>query len=471
MIDLQTSAQAIGAQATGEARFNAVLTDSRALRAGCLFVALRGERFDGHDFLDAARQAGAVAAMVDRAWADAHPAGGDLPWLVVGDTRDGLGALAAWWRTQFDIPLIGVTGSNGKTTVKEMCAAIASAWVARAGGDPAAAVLATAGNFNNDIGLPLTLLRLRAEHRVAIIEMGMNHPGEIAYLSGLAAPTVAVISNALRAHLAGVGDLDGVAREKGAIYGGLVAGGTAVINADDAFAPYWQGLNRDRRMLTFGLSAGAGVRADCELHGLGVRMCLHHDGQTTCFPLRVPGLHNARNACAAAAACLAAGMTLDDVTAGLSSYQGTRGRLTQRAGLHGATVLDDTYNANPDSARVAIDVLAATPGRKVLVLGDMGELGEASAQMHDEVGGYAKSQGIDHLLALGQASVVAARNFGAGGEHFERIDDLIAVLKKLMDENTVVLVKGSRFMRMERVANAVVADTGAGAGGEANHAA
>ena len=219
MIDLQTSAQAIGAQATGEARFNAVLTDSRALRAGCLFVALRGERFDGHDFLDAARQAGAVAAMVDRAWADAHPAGGDLPWLVVDDTRDGLGALAAWWRTQFDIPLIGVTGSNGKTTVKEMCAAIASAWVARAGGDPAAAVLATAGNFNNDIGLPLTLLRLRAEHRVAIIEMGMNHPGEIAYLSGLAAPTVAVISNALRAHLAGVGDLDGVAREKGAIYG------------------------------------------------------------------------------------------------------------------------------------------------------------------------------------------------------------------------------------------------------------
>ncbi|MBT0962496.1 UDP-N-acetylmuramoyl-tripeptide--D-alanyl-D-alanine ligase [Denitromonas iodatirespirans] len=468
MIDLQTIAQALGAHATGQASIDAVLSDSRTLVPGCLFVALRGERFDGHDYLDAARQAGAAAAMVDRAYADAHPDGGDLPWLVVNDTRQGLGALAAWWRRRFDIPVIGVTGSNGKTTVKEMCAAIAGAMVARKGLLPDASVLATAGNFNNDIGMPLTLLRLRPEHCVAIIEMGMNHPGEIGYLSSLAAPTVAVISNALRAHLAGLGDLDAVAREKGAIYGGLIDGGVAVINADDAFAPYWQGINRDRQRLSFGLGPTAEVRADCELHGLGVRMCLHHDGATTCFPLQVPGLHNARNACAAAAACLAAGMTLDDVAAGLSSYRGTRGRLTQRAGLNGATVLDDTYNANPDSARVAIDVLAATPGRKVMVLGDMGELGEASAQMHDEVGGYAKSQGIDHLLALGQASVVAARNFGAGGEHFERIEDLIETLKKLMDEDTVVLVKGSRFMRMERVANAVTADSN---GSEDGHAA
>ena len=455
MMDLQTSARAIGAQATGAAQFDAVLTDTRALAAGCLFVALRGERFDGHDFLDAARLAGAAAAMVDRAYADAHTPSDDLPWLVVDDTRLGLGALAAWWRRQFDLPLIGVTGSNGKTTVKEMCAAIAAARVEREGGDPTTAVLATAGNFNNDIGLPLTLLRLRAEHRVAIIEMGMNHPGEIAYLTGLAAPTVALVSNALRAHLAGLGDLEGVAEEKGAIYGGLVDGGVAVINADDSFADYWRGINTHRKILTFGLGDSADVRADCVLHGLGVRMTLRVGSEAASFPLRVPGLHNARNACAAAAACIAAGASLADAVAGLSAYQGTRGRLTQRAGLSGATVLDDTYNANPDSARVAIDVLAATPGRKVLVLGDMGELGETSAQMHDEVGGYAKSQGIDYLLALGQASVVAARNFGAGGEHFERIDDLVAALKKLMDEHTVVLVKGSRFMRMERVANAV----------------
>ena len=211
------------------------------------------------------------------------------------------------------------------------------------------------------------------------------------------------------------------------------------------------------------------MRADCVLHGLGVRMTLRVGSEAASFPLRVPGLHNARNACAAAAACIAAGASLADVVAGLSAYQGTRGRLTQRVGLNGATVLDDTYNANPDSARVAIDVLAATPGRKVLVLGDMGELGETSAQMHDEVGGYAKSQGIDYLLALGQASVVAARNFGAGGEHFERSDDLVVALKKLMDENTVVLVKGSRFMRMERVANAVANDTIEA--GEGTHAA
>jgi len=459
MMNLALAATTMKARLTAPVSVSSVQTDTRALSAGCLFVALRGERFDGHEFIDAAIEAGAAAVMVDTRYAAQLDAPLAVPALVVDDTRLGLGALAAWWRQRFPIPLIGVTGSNGKTSVKEMCAAILAAKAVREGDDPEQAVLATAGNFNNDIGLPLTLLRLNDAHKAAVIEMGMNHPGEIAYLTAVARPTVAVVNNALRAHLEGMGGLDAVAVEKGAIYKGLGDAGVAIINADDPFADYWRGINAGRKIVNFGLDAAdADVRVVGKLDRLSVQIDLSTPEGRVAFELPVPGLHNARNAAAAAAACLSAGATLDDVAAGLSQYNGTKGRLQRKAGKHGAVVLDDSYNANPDSVRVGIDVLAATAGRTVLVLGDMGELGEASAQLHDEVGGYAKSHGIDVLLGLGSASATAVHNFGDGGQHFTDVAPLVSALEPLLDADTVVLVKGSRFMRMERVVDAIVAE-------------
>jgi len=454
MMDLQEAALATGGTAVGgNVSFQSVSTDSRAIQSGQLFVALRGDRFDGHEFVAAVAGQGAVAAMVDRAWAAANPV--PLPLLVVDDTRIGLGRLAAGWRARFELPLIGVTGSNGKTSVKEMCAAIQRAQARIDGFDADLAVLATKGNLNNDIGLPLMLLRMSGNHRAAVIEMGMNHPGEIAYLTRLARPTVALVNNAQRAHLQGMGSINEVAREKGAIYDGLASDGVAVINADDAFAGYWKALNAGRRVLTFGLSAGADVTAKCVSHGFASDVMLTSPQGETQFRLQVPGQHNVRNALAAAAACLAAGATLAAVAAGLGSYTGTAGRLHLCRGSGGAVVIDDSYNANPDSMRAGIAVLAATPGRKILVIGDMGEIGEQSFQYHDEIGGYAKSEGVDFLFGLGEMSEVAARNFGEGGFHFTRLDDLVAAVKAEMNKDTVVLVKGSRFMKMERVVAAI----------------
>jgi UDP-N-acetylmuramoyl-tripeptide--D-alanyl-D-alanine ligase len=337
-----------------------------------------------------------------------------------------------------------------------MCAAILRADACEQGfGEES--VLATRGNLNNDLGLPLTLLQLRDFHRAAVVEMGMNHAGEIGYLTALAQPTVAVVTNAQRAHLQGMGTLDEVAREKGAIYAGLGAGGVAVVNADEPYAAYWQTLNAGRKVVTCGLDTAADVRAECTVRGLGSRLELDTAQGRLCIELQVPGLHNARNAVVAAAACLAAGATLTAVAAGLSAYAGTAGRLQRRAGVRGAVILDDTYNANPDSVRAGIDVLAAMPGHTFLVLGDMGEIGEVSAQLHDEIGGYAKSKGVDGLYALGDMSAVAARNFGEGGHHFSTVDALVSALRPRLDAETVVLVKGSRFMRMERVADVLAA--------------
>ncbi|MFN3985270.1 MAG: UDP-N-acetylmuramoyl-tripeptide--D-alanyl-D-alanine ligase [Rhodocyclaceae bacterium] len=463
MMRLLDAIQALGARCLGDTMtaFDRVETDSRTLGTGALFVALRGTRFDGHDFVAAAIAAGAAAALVDEAWAGGDEAANcTLPLLIVPDTRLALGALAAYWRARFDLPLIGVTGSNGKTTVKDMCASILRAHFEGDACDRDAAretVLATAGNLNNDIGLPLTLLALRDHHRAAVVEMGMNRPGEIAYLGGLARPTVALVNNAQRAHLEGLGGVVEVAVEKGAIYGGLGADGVAVVNADDPHADYWKGLNASRKVLRFGFSAGAEVHGHCELHGLLARVTIRHGKDSLDVQLQVPGAHNAANALAAAACCMAAGVPLEAVGLGLSRFAGTKGRLQRKPGPQGATILDDSYNANPDSVRAGIDVLAATPGRKILVLGDMGEVGESSAQVHDEVGGYAKSKGVDALLALGEMSAVAVRNFGEGGTHFKSPEALVATLEKLLDADTVVLVKGSRFMRMERVVDLLAA--------------
>ncbi len=434
----------------GNIPFSGVSTDSRTVAAGELFIALRGEKFDGHSFVAAARERGAVAAVVDADGAASLQENG-LPLVVVADTRLALGALAAFWRARFTLPVIGVTGSNGKTTNKEM---IASIMKAAFGED---AVLSTQGNLNNDIGLPLTLLKLDARHRAAVIEMGMNHPGEIAYLTRIGRPTVALVTNAQRAHLAGMGTVETIAAEKGSIFAGLGPDGVAVFNAADPWAELWNSQSAHCRRFCFALDQAADVSGHCRVHGLENRVTISAHDQEIEVLLALPGEHNARNALGAAAAALAAGVSLDDVCAGLNAFRGIKGRLQRRAGLHGSVLLDDTYNANPDSVRAGIDVLAATVGRKILVLGDMGEIGDMTGQFHDEVGGYAKSQGIDRLLAIGESSALAARNFGAGGQHFQTVPDLLAALVAELTPESIVLVKGSRFMRMEQVADAIAA--------------
>jgi UDP-N-acetylmuramoyl-tripeptide--D-alanyl-D-alanine ligase len=445
---LSQVAAAVGGRLLGaDVALDGVSTDTRAIAAGQLFIALRGENFDAHDFLAPAIASGASALLV----ADEGKLPAGVSAVVVDDTRLALGRLAAAWRAGFSLPVIAVTGSNGKTTTKEMIAAILKAQFG-------AAVLATRGNLNNDIGLPLTLLGLSERHHAAVIEMGMNHPGEIAYLAPLGAPNVALVTNAQRAHLEGMGDMDEVAREKGSIFAGLQPNGVAVVNADDCYADTWRAMAAPHTVRTFAIDHAADVQGTVHQHGLETQLELSAPEGQVALRLRIPGRHNARNAVAAAAACLAAGIPLAAVVAGLESFSGVKGRLQRRAGKNGAEILDDTYNANPDSVRAGIDVLAATIGRKLLVLGDMGEIGEASGQYHDEIGGYAKSQGIDRLYALGDAAQQAVRNFGEGARHYCNLEKLVAAVDKELGPETTVLVKGSRFMKMERVVAALVAE-------------
>jgi len=438
MLDLDSAAREIGAGRRGHnVSFDGVTTDSRQVARGDLFVALRGERFDGHTFVDQALAAGAAAAMVDDPERVATHA---AALVLVDDTLRGLGRLAAAWRARFALPLIGVTGSNGKTTVKEMIAGILRE---HAGDD---AVLATSGNLNNAIGVPLTLLRLRSQHRYAVIEMGMNHLGEIRYLTQLALPTVALVTNAGTAHLGELGSREAIAQAKGEIYEGL-GEGVALISADDKFAGYWRGLNAARRVLDFGLEQPAAVRGRLANGVLAV----HTPAGVYSVRLDVPGLHNVHNALAACAVAHALGIPVEAVTHGLGEYQGTKGRLQRKVGHAGSLVIDDTYNANPDSTRAAVAVLAAQPGTRILVLGDMGELGADGPAMHADIGTEARRAGIDRFLALGQLSAEAVRTFGAGARHFTDPDALCAELLDALRPGVTVLVKGSRFMRMERV--------------------
>ena len=439
-------------------QFASVSTDSRTLERAALFVALRGERYDGHGFLDVVRERGAMAAMIDEQAAGemAGPAGGTalppfLPLIVVDDTRRGLGRLAAHWRTRFDIPLVAVSGSNGKTTVKEMVAAILRAHYG------SEATLATQGNLNNDIGLPLTLLGLRPRHACAVIEVGMNHPGETRELAAIAQPTVALVNNAQREHQEFMAGVEEVAREHGALFESLPANGTAVINADDPFAGYWRGLAAGRKVRDFGLANGlatkAAVRARCQPRVFGSDMLLEAPEGRVEFTLQVAGQHNARNAVAAAAAATAAGASLQAVAQGLSTFVLVKGRLQRKSGKGGAVVIDDTYNANPDSVRAAIDVLAqaAPGGQRVLILGDMGEVGTQGPAFHVEVGRYARERGVAQLLAAGELCRHAVDAFGSGARHFERVEELADATRVLDVAGTTLLVKGSRFMRMERV--------------------
>lgn len=454
MMMLSQAAQLLNGRMVGEdVDFAAVSSDSRKLAQGDLFIALRGEHFDGYEFIAQAAQSGAVASMVNADSYKEHPAvlSPQSSALVVPDTRLALGQLAAHWRKQFAIPLVAITGSNGKTTVKEMLAGILS----EAAGS-VDAVLATKGNLNNDIGMPLTLLQLNATHRYAVVEMGMNHPGEIGYLSHIASPDVAVINNASGAHLEGLGSVQAVALAKGEVLAGLEHHGTAVINGDDEHAPLWRGLAGAHPLLEFGMNQQADVCGTWQSHrgqshDFGLQLEVQTPQGNFTAVLQVPGEHNARNALAATAAAIALNIPLEKIVAGLERFGGVAGRLQRKAALHGASLIDDTYNANPASMRAAISVLAQAGGKHILVLGDMGELGGDAATFHAEIGAEARRAGIEKMYALGTLSSNAVREFGSGARHFENIEDLQDALEKDLDTNTTVLVKGSRFMKMERV--------------------
>ena len=452
MMPLGEAATALNASGIGaDVIFTGVSSDSRTVAPGELFVALRGERFDGHAFLGAAQERGAIAAMVDQqpGVRNQRLESVTLPLLAVPDTRRGLGQLAAYWRRKFTIPLVALTGSNGKTIVKEMLASI----LRQHCGPAQPAILATEGNLNNALGVPLTLLKLRAQHRYAVIAMGMNHPGEIAYLAGLAAPNVALVNNAGSAHVGLLGSVEAVARAKGEIFQGLGPRGTAVINADDPFADLWRKLAGSRRIVDFGLERKAAVSAGYQLEGFGSRLILRLPQGETLVLLQVPGQHNVRNALAAAAAAVALDVAPAAIAAGLAAFKGVKGRLQRKQCLHGAILIDDTYNANPDSVRAALAVLATAQDEKILVLGDMGELGEGAAKFHADIGAAARQAGVNAMLALGELTIQAVAAFGPEARHFERIEDLLAALGKRLAPGITVLVKGSRFMQMERVVN------------------
>jgi UDP-N-acetylmuramoyl-tripeptide--D-alanyl-D-alanine ligase len=456
MMRLSEAARALPAELRGEDRaFDAVGTDTRALSPQALFVALKGDRYDGHDFIAQAVQRRAAGALVQKSGLRIEDRGlsDRLPLLIVDDTRKSLGTLAAYWRNKFDMPLVALTGSNGKTTVKEMLASILREACSAQSSilDPQSCVLATRGNLNNDIGVPLTLLELNAGHHYAVIEMGMNHAGEIRTLARLAAPDVALINNAGTAHVEFLGSVEAVARAKGEIVEGLKPEGTAVINADDRHAGLWRELAGGRRVVDFGIERRAAVSATYQLRWLESEIVLKTPQGEARAVLKAPGLHNVRNALAASAAAVALKVPAPTIAKGLARFSGTKGRLQKKAGVHGATLIDDTYNANPDSARAAIAVLAQAPGKRLLVLGDMGELGPGAAEMHAEVGRCARESGVERLLTLGELSAHAARAFGPGARHYTRIEDLLAEIENALAPDVAVLIKGSRFMRMERI--------------------
>jgi len=425
---------------TADVRFRGVSTDSRDLQEGNLFVALQGPNFDGHDYVETARKQGAAAAAVSRKLDTA------LPLIEVADTRQALGQLAGWWRAQFTLPLIAVTGSNGKTTVRAMTAAI----LARAG-----RTLSTRGNLNNEIGVPLTLFRLDAADRFAVVELGANHAGEIDTLAGISRPTIAVVTNAGPAHLEGFGDLQGVARAKGEVFTRLGADGTAIINADDDFAALWRELAGQREIISFGLDRPAAVHARWEGSVAGSRVQLVTPQGETGFRLSLPGRHNVMNALAASAAALAAGVGLDDISAGLESLTPVAGRFNIHQLPDGVTVIDDSYNANPGSLQAALDVLAGAGGETWLVLGDMGELGADAQALHHAAGTQARRAGVDRVFTLGSLAQAAAEAFGSRAQHFETPEALVAALQQSRHGELHILVKGSRRMRMERIIEAL----------------
>ncbi|WP_426417089.1 UDP-N-acetylmuramoyl-tripeptide--D-alanyl-D-alanine ligase [Aestuariirhabdus sp. LZHN29] len=434
---------ALNAEMFGEdAKFDSLSIDTRTLQPGALFVAIEGPSFNGHDFVDAAREAGAAGAIVR------YPVNTSLPQLQVADTRIALGLVGQWVRQQFERPVVAVTGSSGKTTVKELCAAIF-----RQQGE----VHATPGNLNNDFGAPLTLSQLSSAHENAVIELGASSVGEIAYTVNLVEPDAVLINNASAAHIDGFGSLRAIAQAKGEIISGLSSTGVAVLNLDDPFYGYWQGLCGERRIINFSL-----CRHEADLHAADI----HAEGDksrfTLCFAgeehpvtLGLPGEHNVSNALAAAGLAVAVGTGLEQIVAGLESARPVAGRGLVLQGLSGSRIIDDSYNANPASFRAAVDLLSKYRGEKVLVVGDMAELGGEAIEAHRQLGTYARQQGIDALYAVGPLSAEAAWAFGAGALSTLSKDELVDSLKPIAASEVTFLVKGSRSARMEEVVAAM----------------
>ena len=441
---LSLAAKHLGIKYSGnDIEFHGVSTDTRQVRSGELFIALQGENFDAHDFIQQAVDAGAVAVVVSR------PVEITLPALLVDDTRLALGRLASAWRIKFTLPVIAITGSNGKTTVKEMIASILAV-----NGQP----LVTKGNFNNDIGVPLTLFNIESQHTHAVIEMGANHIGEIAYLASLAKPNVGVVTNAMSAHLEGFGSLDGVAKAKGELFEALDESTVAIINADDNYAEQWREAAIPAQVIEFGVSEKANIRAENIKFSpvdWNTQFDLQSPSGEVVITLPLAGQHNVVNALAASAACLALEISLEDIQQGLANMQCVGGRLNAALSPQGATIIDDTYNANPSSLQAGLEVLAMMPGKRILVLGDMAELGEASEELHSQVAVLAREHDVQYLFALGEQSVTATEEFGNGGMHFTNHDELATSLRTVLDKHSVVLIKGSRRMHMERIVNAM----------------
>ncbi len=440
MMRLSELAKLLNAPMQGDdVTFTSVGIDSRTIQPGQLFVAITGEHFDGHDFVGQSLAKGAVAALVQKSsdW---------QPCVQVSNTRLALGQMAQQWLSNFQAPIVALTGSNGKTTVKEMLAGILIAHT----GD-ADYVLATKGNLNNDLGMPLTALGLRSQHQYAVLEMGMNHPGEIHYMSTLAKPDVALVNNVGSAHIGLLGSLQAIANAKGEIFDGLKQQGIAVINADDQFAAQWLKQTQSHQQITFALQNSADVTADYELRDKSSVMQIFSPAGAIEFSIQVPGLHNVANALAATSLALALNIPLDSIALGLSQFNGVSGRLRYVPGIKHTTLIDDTYNANPSSMRAAIDVLVKQTGRHLMVMGDMGELGELAEQMHSEIGHYARQQGVHQLFTVGTLSQNASLSFGDGAQHFFELSDLLNVLKQQLQQHDVVLIKGSRSAKMERV--------------------
>lgn len=439
----QVSGTLLGA----DAAFGRVSIDTRKLDPGALFVAIPGERFDGNDFVPDAHAGNAAGALVSRL-SDVP-----LPQVSVQDTRGALSCMARGWRKNFPIPVVAVTGSNGKTTVKELIAGILGR---------SHEVCVTRGNLNNDLGVPLTLMELADRHEILVIELGANHAGEIAALSRLAGPTVGVITNAGAAHLEGFGSIDGVAQAKGELLDHLPLAGTAILNGDDPYCSAWRRRSRAAGVLTFGFepSADCTVRGEVADSSDGSAFTLAlPDGTAVELTLPLRGRHSVLNALAAAAASFAVGASVDDIQSGLSKARPVSGRLNRMRGCGGAAIIDDTYNANPTSARAALDYLRGCGGRRMFVLGDMAELGAEAAELHRQVGEYARDC-CDTLFAIGELSHEAARAFGSGARSFTELTALHRALKPLLTEDATLLVKGSRVMGLDRLAGSL------GAGGD-----
>ena len=421
--------------------FSGVSTDTRTLKKGELFIALQGPNFDGCDYVGEARDKGAAGAVVPTLVDE------DISQISVEDSKRALGQLGAAWRRKLSPVVVGITGSNGKTTLKELTAACLA---------KAAPTLATHGNLNNDIGMPLMLTRIEEQHRFAVLEMGANHAGEIAYLVALAKPDIVAITNAADAHLEGFGSLDGVARAKGEILCGETRPKVAILNADDRYFEYWSTLVEDTQLITFGIDADADVRAgNIDADAACSSFDLHLPVGEIDIRLSLSGRHNVRNACAAAAIAVAAGVDIADIKFALESVQPVEGRLRRLAGIGGATIYDDSYNANPLSVAAAAEFLASLPGENILVLGDMGELGDDAARLHAETGAKVREAGISRLLATGALSRNTVEGFGNGASWHPEIDELTAQVRSELGPDSNVLVKGSRFMRMERVVEAL----------------